>query len=113
MRNKLKSFAVCHTGLILGEVFKAIDIHDLIQNKLPKRVLERWEIISFVDSENRNISVTREYIDEDGMTIDEVIQDWIDNGHTEEPILCLNPNNSTLTKGIAVRLTEFGYEFEK
>jgi hypothetical protein len=109
MKNKLKPFSVCHSGLIVGELFKAIDINDLLENRLPKRVLNNWEIISFVDSENRNINITKEFMD-DGMTLNEVIQDWIENGDIDEPIIALNPNNLALTKGISVTLSEFSFQ---
>lgn len=99
MNNKLKPFSVFHSALIIGELFKAKDIHDLIDNRLPKKVLNNWEIISFIDSENRNISVTRSFMDDDKMSLDETIQDWIDNGNTLEPVLALNPKikNGSLT----------------
>lgn len=108
MKNTLKPFAVCHSGLIVGELIKAKDISDLIENILSKKVSNNWEIISFVDSENRSINVTKEFLEE-GMTLNEVIQDWIDNGDIEEPIMALNPKNSTLTKGITVTLSEFTF----
>lgn len=108
MKTKLKPFAVCHSGLIIGELIKAKDISDLIENRLSKKILKNWEIISFVDSNNNNINVTREFIEE-GMTLKEVIEDWINNGDVEEPILALNPNNSTLTRSITVQLSEFSF----
>lgn len=108
MKNTLKPFAVCHSGLIVGELIKAKDISDLIENRLSKKVSNNWEIISFVDSKNRSINVTKEFLEE-GMTLNEVIQDWIDNGDIEEPVMALNPNNNTLTKGLTVTLSEFTF----
>lgn len=108
MKTLLKPFAVCHSSLIIGELFKAKDIDDLIDNRLPKRVLNNWEVISFVNSKNQNISITKEFLDE-GMTIDEVINDWIDNGDTEEPILALNPKKGISTKDITVTISEFSF----
>lgn len=109
---KLKSFSVCHSGLFIGEYFKAKNIEDLLENRLPKRA-KNWEMIGFVDENQQNISICREIIENDKLTIDEAIADWIAYGYTKEPISTLNPKNSTLTKGIIMILTEFGYRFEE
>ena len=105
MKNKLKPFSVCHSGLIIGELFKAKDVSDLIKNRLPKKVLKNWEIISFINSDNQSICVTREFLDE-GMTIKEAIQDWITNGDIFDDVIALNPKRSTL---LTVKLSEFSF----
>lgn len=109
MRNsKLKPFSVSHRGLISGELFKANDIFDLINNRLPKRVSDTWETISFIDSENRSITVTWDFI-EQGLTIDEVIEDWISNGDTNEEITAMNTKSNNWKKPTVI-LHEFTIE---
>lgn len=110
VNNKLKSFSVCHSGLCIGEFFKAKDINSLISEKLPQRVLRNWETISFVDSQNKNICVTREFMENDKMTLEETINDWIENGDTETPIEALNPKKENLSIAVTVTLTQFSYK---
>jgi len=107
-KTKLKSFSVCHSGLITGEFFKAKSVLNLME-RLPKSVRNNWETISFVDSENRNICVTREFMENDGMTIEETINDWVENGDIVEPITAFNPKRENLSFGLTVTLTEFGF----
>ena len=79
MKTKLKAFEV-FCNRVIGETVKANDIQDLFDNRLLKRQEKFWSTVEFVDNENRNITITRHFMDDDGMTLDEVIQDWIDWG---------------------------------
>lgn len=92
---KLKPFSVSQNGMILGEVIKAKDLNDLLENRLSKKAKENWSLIQFVDSEDRSISIRREFLDE-GMSIEQIIEDWILSGDINEPIQALNPKKPFL-----------------
>ncbi len=103
-KRQLKPFAISGGGLFFGEVFKAETVQSLLET-LPKRWLKMWEVIQFVDDEDRNITVTREFIETQGMTIAECVADWIENGNTKDEITALNPKGRGL-----IRLDKFTYK---
>lgn len=83
MKNKLKVFMVL-CNRIVGEEVKAKDFDDLIENKMSKRHKEFWSEVKFKDEDGDVISISREFIDEQGMTFDEVVSDWKQFASKEE-----------------------------
>lgn len=69
---------------IVGEEVKAKDFDDLIENKMSKRHKEFWSEVKFKDEDGDVISISREFIDEQGMTFDEVVSDWKQFASKEE-----------------------------
>jgi len=78
---------------MIGHIRKAPSPAEVIE-ALPKRVKNYWSSIKYKDEEGRTIVITRYYMDEQGMTLAEVIEDHISHGDTEEDILVLNPKGS-------------------
>ena len=75
---------------MFGETKKALSINDLF-NKMTKRHREHWSEIKFKDEQGRTIQITREFL-EQGMTIGEIIEDWIINckDRLEDEIFSIN-----------------------
>lgn len=81
------NFSVTKAGNFLGQRMTANSVYELL-TKCPKR----WEFIEFRNDEGKRIAITREFIDEGGMTIDECIADWLEFSNEsdfEEPILTM------------------------
>jgi len=78
---------------IVGHIRKAPSVAEVIE-ALPKRVKEYWSSIKYKDEEGRIISITREYLEDQGMSIQEIIEDHIQFGDTTENIIVLNPVGS-------------------
>ena len=90
-----KRYGVFLAGKSIGEIAYAENINDLLDNKMLKR-WSNWGVIKFKDDDGRTISVQRHYMDDDGMSAQEVIEDY----HTyasledlEEDIEVLDPKN--------------------
>jgi hypothetical protein len=75
MKNKLKSFFI-FCNQCWGEEIRAKDLNDLLENRLSKRHQNFWSSINFIDDEGQKIKIQKEFL-EQGMSIDEAIQDWI------------------------------------
>ena len=65
-------FSVCHTRNLFGEHRTATNVHVLINN-LPKRITD-W-VIAWRNGDGFKIQICEEFLNE-GMTIDEQIEDW-------------------------------------
>lgn len=78
---------------MIGHIRKAPSIEAVIK-ALPKKVKACWSSIKFIDGEGRTITITREYLEDQGMTILDVVEDWIEHGDTTEEIMVLNPSGS-------------------
>lgn len=91
-KKKHIKFAVFCNQMI-GHLRKAPSVAEVIE-ALPKRVQTYWSNIMYKDEEGRTINITREYLEEQGMTIEEIIQDHIEHGDTEDIILVINPKGS-------------------
>jgi hypothetical protein len=91
MKNKMKFGVFTVHSVIIAELRKAWSIDELLKI-LPQKTLKFWTHIQYKDSENRMIQITREYIDEQGMTVQECIDDWIEHMSSEfdESIMCMN-----------------------
>lgn len=83
MKNKLKVFTV-FCSRITGEKLKANDFNDLIENRMSKRHKEFWSEVKFKDEDGETITINREFLDEQGMTFDEVVNDWKSFASEEE-----------------------------
>lgn len=94
-KKKNKRFGVFLSGNMIGEVAYAEDIHDLINNKMLKR-WSNWETIKYKDDDGKTVVVTRYFMDDDGMTVQEVIDDYYLNAtefDLEDDIAVLDPKN--------------------
>ena len=83
MKNTLKSFGV-FCNKIVGEKVKAKDFTDLIENRLSKRLKNFWSEIKFMDNYGNTIVINREFLDEQGMSFDEIVCDWLSNASRED-----------------------------
>ncbi len=88
--SNIKFAIFCNT--FIGEIKSASSIEELLETKILKRQ-KNWSVIKYTDSQNRTISITQEYI-EQGMSIQEIIDDHILFGNINEEIMCLNPRGS-------------------
>lgn len=88
MKKPLIKFAV-FCNRICGEVKKAESIKDLIENRMTKKQKQFWSEVKYYDAQGRVIQITREFLDEQGMTIEDVISDWITWGDLEGEIITL------------------------
>jgi len=88
-KKKHIKFAVFCNQMI-GHIRKAPSVAEVIE-ALPKRVQTYWSSIKYKDEEGRTICITKEYLEEQGMTIAEVIQDHLQYGDTDDNIMVLNP----------------------
>ncbi len=77
----------------IGEIKSAHSIEELLESKMTIRQKKFWSNIRYRDAQNRTIDITREYL-EQGMTIEQVVKDYIEYGNIEEEIMCLNPRGS-------------------
>lgn len=77
MKPRLTKFAV-FCNRTIAEIVKAKDFDDLIENRMLKRQKEFWSSVNFKDDEDRTICITREFLDDQGMTFDEVVLDWLE-----------------------------------
>ena len=75
MKKHIKFTIFCNR--MFGETKSSLSIDDLF-NKMTKRHKEHWSEIKFKDEQGRTIQITREFL-EQGMTIEEIIEDWILN----------------------------------
>ncbi len=76
MKNqKLQSFGV-FCNRTVGERVKAIDFQDLLDNRMTNKQKRFWSEVKFTDTQERTICITQEFL-EQGMTFDEIVQDWI------------------------------------
>ncbi len=71
---------------IAGVTKAAENFTDLLENVMTKKELEFWSHIQFKDSENRTIQITREYLEEQNMTFEDCVADWLANGDIEQEI---------------------------
>lgn len=83
MKSTLKSFGV-FCNRIVGEKVKAKDFTDLIENRLSKRLKNFWSEIKFQDDDGNTIVINREFLDEQGMSFDEVVSDWLVNASEDD-----------------------------
>jgi hypothetical protein len=88
-KTKLTKFAIFCNRLI-GVNKPAKDFDDLL-NRMTKKERENWSEVRFKDEEGRTILITREFL-EQGMTLDEVIQDHLTHNPEllEQEILTIN-----------------------
>lgn len=96
MALQLKKFGV-FCSRVVGELVKAKDIHDLLENRLSKRLSEHWSSIQFKDEEGRTITIFRGHLDDFENNVEKTIQDFItfsSQDEFEETISVLNPNGS-------------------
>ena len=91
-KKKHIKFAVFCNQMI-GHIRKAPSVAEVIE-ALPKRVKTYWSNIQYKDEEGRTINISREYLQEQGMSIAEVIEDHLQYGDTEDGILVLNPKGT-------------------
>lgn len=82
-RKKLMSFGI-FCNRIVGERVKAVDFDDLLENRLSKRLKTFWSEIKFQDQDGNTICINREFLEDQGMSFDEVVADWKDNASPEE-----------------------------
>jgi len=78
------NFLVIREGNFIGDRKTANSVAEMIE-KAPKS----WAILEFRNDLGQRICVTREFMEEGGMTADEVIQDWLEyttKSELEEPI---------------------------
>lgn len=76
--------------IAFGKIVYAEDIHDLLGNKMSKADRKTWELIKYRDEQGRVICITREFMDDQGMTLEEVIDDWLEHGVSEDDdIACI------------------------
>lgn len=83
MKKKLNVFTV-FCNRITGEKVKAKDFDDLIENRMSKRHKEFWSEVKFKDEDGETITINREFLDEQGMTFEEVVNDWKSFASEEE-----------------------------
>ena len=72
---------------IIGTSKYAKDFADLLENKFSNKEKIFWSHVQFKDSENRTIQITREYFEEQKMTFEECVNDWLAYGDLNEEIL--------------------------
>jgi hypothetical protein len=78
---------------MIGHLRTAATVAEAI-DALPKRVKKCWSNIMYKDEEGRTINIPRDFLEEQGMSIDEIIADCIEHGNIEDNILILNPKGS-------------------
>lgn len=83
MKKRLIKFAV-FCNRMCGQEVRALDFDDLLENRMTKKQKTFWSNVQFKDSQGRTINIAREFIDEQGMSFDEVFHDWIDNATQAE-----------------------------
>ena len=64
---------------IWSELVKAKDFDDLLDNRMQKRQLKSWQSISWIDADDNFIDIHRHFIDDEGMTRREAIDDSLAN----------------------------------
>ena len=73
----------------MGERKTANTVAEVIE-KSPKN----WAIIEFRNDDGNRVCVTREFMDNDNMTVEEVVQDWLEytsESELEERIMAFGP----------------------
>lgn len=78
------NFCITKQGYFLGERKTAHSVAEIIE-KVPKS----WATIEFRNDDGQRVCVTKEFMEEDNMTVEEVIQDWLEYtspSELEEPI---------------------------
>lgn len=78
MKAKLIKFAVFKNQMF-GEEVRAKDFDDLLNNRMTKRQRKFWSNVKFTDSKGRNINISREFLEEQRMTFDEIVDDFIEH----------------------------------
>ena len=86
MKTKNTQFGIFTTSFI-GEMKTAKDIHDLLENKMLKR-WSNWQAIKWKE-DGQTIILTEHFLDE-GMTIEECIEDHKIHGELDEDICVLD-----------------------
>lgn len=81
MKKKIKFTIFCNK--MFGETKKAWSFQELLDS-MSKRHKEFWSNIMFKDEDGKTINITREFLQD--MTFDEVVNDWIAFGDTEQTI---------------------------
>ena len=61
MNSTLKTFAVFKNQLI-GEIVKAKDFNDLLENRMNTKQKKFWSEIRFYDEEGNSIQIMKEYL---------------------------------------------------
>jgi hypothetical protein len=67
---------------MFGETKRGSSIQDII-DRMTKRHKQFWSNIQYKDDEGRTINISRDFLEE-GMTIDEVIEDYITHSTDED-----------------------------
>lgn len=83
MKTKLKTFGV-FCNCITGYKVKAKNFEDLVKNRMTKRQKEFWSEIKYKDENENTIVIHREYLEEQGMTFDEIVQDYLEYASDED-----------------------------
>ena len=93
MKAKTQKFGIfCNS--IIGEMRRAESVEALMAG-MCKRHKEFWSNIMFRDADGNTINITREFLQQ-GMTIQEVCADWVENAcpaQLGEEIRCMNPKS--------------------
>ena len=77
------NFSIISLGNLIGERRTANSVAELLEI-IPQRLKKRWEIIMFRNDEGNRVCITREFMEEGEMSIEETITDWLENVSQEE-----------------------------
>ena len=86
----MKKKFVIFCNRTIGELKREFTPQDVVAN-MSKRHKQFWSNFMYKDEQDRTINITKEFL-EQGMTMDEVIADWIEyaeDSQLEEPIYFL------------------------
>lgn len=61
-----------------------------LKSKMTKKERLYWSHVQYKDEHGRTIQITREYLEEQKMSLKEVVQDWLQHGDTSEIIYSIN-----------------------
>ena len=91
---KTKYAVFTNYNVCVGLLRRAWSLEDLFEN-LPKWVQRSLSHVQYRDEEGRMIQITHYFMEDQGMTIQECIDDWIENmeDQFDEEIHCMNPND--------------------
>ncbi len=73
--SKLKAFVV-FCNRVVGETVKAKDFNDLLENRVTNKLRIFWSEIKFKDEDGNTICIERRFMDEDGMSFEECVEDF-------------------------------------
>lgn len=60
----------------IGKKYISDSIEKLLESGLTKRDRQFWQVIKYVNEDNKLMVITREYIEDQGMSLEEVKDDW-------------------------------------